>query len=360
MADDCFHQTKIMVKVFMQIGFFALLLSSISAYSQSIHQRKMRHRRGNSFYSDSASAVNSVDTFAFTGIALKDVVYTSAINYKGASQQLTLDVYKPANAEGKTFPAVVLIHGGSFMGGDKKGLASTCEKLANNGYVAVSIDYRLGWGFISRSATTCNDTNNLKQAMYRAVQDAHAALRYLAKHADEYNIDKNWMFIGGQSAGAITALTTAYLKQDNLHAFFTNDDSAKLGPLYKADDSDEVFTLKGVISMWGAFLNPELITDKTALPTIFFQGQLDKAVPFDSRSFAPCDNASKVYGTYPLYNRLKALGETAIAHVDPQGGHGVFEENFRVTNILCFLNNVRQGIKKQVYLTGVQYSCDKQ
>ncbi|HEY2726455.1 MAG TPA: hypothetical protein VGI61_04745, partial [Parafilimonas sp.] len=119
------------------------------------------------------------------------------------------------------------------------------------------------------------------------------------------------------------------------------------------------FTLKGVISMWGAFLNPELITNETALPTIFFQGELDKAVPFTSRAFVPCDNATIVYGTSPLYNRLKTLGETAVAHVDPKGGHGVFEENFRIQNILCFLNNVRQGIKKQVYLTGIQYNCDK-
>jgi hypothetical protein len=111
--------------------------------------------------------------------------------------------------------------------------------------------------------------------------------------------------------------------------------------------------------MWGAFLNPELITNETALPTIFFQGELDKAVPFTSRAFVPCDNATIVYGTSPLYNRLKTLGETAVAHVDPKGGHGVFEENFRIQNILCFLNNVRQGIKKQVYLTGIQYNCDK-
>ncbi|MBV9961360.1 MAG: alpha/beta hydrolase [Parafilimonas sp.] len=297
----------------------------------------------------------------FKGSVLKNIVFNSkAVNYKGDELQLALDIYKPPHSEGKKFPTVVLVHGGSFIGGDKNNLSSTCSKLANNGYVAVSINYRLGWGFISRAASNCNDSVHLKQAMYRAAQDTHAALRFIAKHANEYNINKNWIFLGGQSAGAITALAAAYLKDKDINAFFSDDYAQKLGPIDKDEnDTAALYTLKGVISMWGAFLNPELITNETALPTIFFQGQLDKAVPFDSRAFVPCDNATFVYGTLPLYNRLKALNETAIAHVDPKGGHGVFAENFRVENILCFLNDVQQGIKKQVYLTGIQYSCGK-
>jgi acetyl esterase/lipase len=296
----------------------------------------------------------------FTGTVLKNIVYTTAINFQGSNQDLVLDIYKPANAEGKKFPAIFLFHGGSFVGGDKNGLASTCSKLANNGYVAISVNYRLGWGFVSKSATTCDDSTRLKQAIYRSVQDAHSAMRYVAAHADEYNVDKNWIFIGGQSAGAITALITAYLQQQDAGGFFPGLDTT-LGLLDKSAHAPNAdFTLKGVISMWGAFVDPNLITDKTALPTIFFQGELDKAVPFKSGAFVPCSNASPVYGTYPLYNRLKDLGQTAIAHVDPQGGHGVFEEDFRIQNILCFLNNVQQGTKKQIYLTGVQNSCDKQ
>jgi len=147
---------------------------------------------------------------------------------------------------------------------------------------------------------------------------------------------------------------TAYLQKNDENILFPNFTS-DLGAL---DQAGNDLTIKGVISMWGAFINPNLITGKTALPTIFFQGEMDKAVPFNSRPFVACGSATTIYGTYPLYNRLKSLGVTAIAHVDPQGGHGVFTEDFRINNILCFLNDVRQGIKKQVYLTGVQNSCD--
>ncbi|MEP6467943.1 MAG: alpha/beta hydrolase [Parafilimonas sp.] len=351
-----------MTKIFFAVGCLVVLVITFSSCSRFLRQAKTVKKQTRNTGNNNISGNTGYDTSnIFNGTVVKNVVYNDvAINYKGSQQQVALDIYKPANAQGKKFPAVILIHGGSFIGGDKKGLASTCSKLANNGYVAISIDYRLGWGFVSKAATTCNDTVRLKQAMYRAVQDAHTALRYVAKNADKYNIDKDFIFIGGQSAGAITALTTAYLKDKDVTAFFSDDDAKKLGPLDKdsADDT-AAFTLKGVISMWGAFVNPELITSETVLPTIFFQGEKDKAVPFYSRTFTPCDNATMIYGTSPLYNRLKTLGETTIAHVDPEGGHGVFEENFRVVNILCFLNDVMKGIKKQVYLTGIQYNCDK-
>jgi len=351
-----------MTKIFFNISLLVVIAIAISSCSRLVRPTKTVRKPNRNGANENISNYPGYDTSNnFKGTAVKNVTYTSSVaDFKGANQQLGLDIYKPANAQGKKFPAVILIHGGSFIGGDKKGLESTCSKLANNGYVAISIDYRLGWGFVSKAATSCDDTTRLKQAMYRAVQDAHTALRYLAKHADEYNIDKNWIFIGGQSAGAITALTTAYLKNKDINAFFPDDYMNKFGPLDKDEnDPDAAFSFKGVISMWGAFLNPELITKQTVLPTIFFQGVLDKAVPFYSRPFTPCAGATTVYGTSPLYNRLKTLDETAIAHVDPKGGHGVFEENFRVINILCFLNNVRQGVKKQVYLSGVQYSCDK-
>jgi acetyl esterase/lipase len=348
-----------MTKVLVITAGLIVLVVVLSSCSRNLRPTAGAPKKnGNNAGNNNTKSSPNIGNFA--GTVLKNVVYTNAVTFEGINQDLVLDVYKPANAQGKKFPAIFLFHGGTFIGGDKNGLASTCSKLANNGYIAISVNYRLGWGFVSKSATTCDDSTHLKQAIYRSVQDAHSAMRYIAAHADEYNVDKNWIFIGGQSAGAITALITAYLQQQDAGAFFPGLDTT-LGLLDKSANTPNAdFKLKGVISMWGAFIDPNLITQQTALPTIFFQGELDKAVPFRSGTFVPCSGASPVYGTYPLYDRLKDLGQTAIAHVDPQGGHGVFEEDFRIQNIVCFLNNVQQGTKKQVYLTGVQNSCDKQ
>jgi hypothetical protein len=238
-------------------------------------------------------------------------------------------------------------------------LSSTCAALSQQGYVCVSIDYRLGWGSGQRAvAAGCtSDTLDLKKAVYRSVQDAHAALRFLVSHADEYSIDKDWIFVGGASAGAITALATAYLSADMADQFLPFAQQMKRinegGNDLKVD-----YRLRGVISMWGAFVNPQVITSSTALPTIFFQGEKDKAVPFNVGHLTPCPTTSQAYGTYPLYNRLKDLDVTTVAHVDPNGGHGVFSLDFRVANILCFLSNVRAGNKKQVYLVGEKSSCN--
>lgn len=335
-----------MTRFFTVIGLLVLLISATSC------NRLLRPAAGGGKGGNPNKNNPNANTGTFSGTVIKNVVYNSAKNYQGISQQLALDVYKPEDATGKKFPVIFLLHGGGFVGGDKTNLTSTSSKLANNGYVVVSVNYRLGFGNTIRPS--CTDSNLLKQAIYRSVQDVYAAMNYAIKHAGEYNIDKDWVFIGGQSAGAITALMAAYL-QNNTEVLFPNF-NASLGPLSQSGND---FKIRGVLSMWGAFINPQLITANTALPTIFFQGEQDKAVPFNSRPFVACPTATKIYGTNPLYNRLKSLGVTTIAHVDPQGGHGVFEEDFRINNILCFLNDVRQNIKRQVYLTGVQSSCDK-
>lgn len=70
-----------------------------------------------------------------TGTSATDIAYASV------SSAQKLDVYMPYG--NGPFPAVVLIHGGAFMIGDKGGEAANAKVLTDNGYVAVSINYRL-------------------------------------------------------------------------------------------------------------------------------------------------------------------------------------------------------------------------
>ncbi|MCQ2307587.1 MAG: alpha/beta hydrolase [Bacteroidales bacterium] len=52
---------------------------------------------------------------------------------------------------------------------------------------------------------------NIKRAGYAAIQDAHAAMRYLVENQSVYGIDTSMMFVGGTSAGATTALHLAFM-----------------------------------------------------------------------------------------------------------------------------------------------------
>ena len=94
-------------------------------------------------------------------------------------------------------PLMIFIHGGGFQNNNKVGGFGKriCNSLAKRGYVTSSIDYRLG---IEKPK---NDTMYY-EAMYRAVQDAKAAVRFFRKNADKYGIDTAQIFVMGSSAGS--------------------------------------------------------------------------------------------------------------------------------------------------------------
>lgn len=103
--------------------------------------------------------------------------------YASTSTAQKLDVYVPAGAG--PFPAVVLIHGGAFMMGDKGGEASNARALTDKGYVAVSINYRLS-----------------SEAQFPAqVHDVKAAVRFLRANAATYRINPDKIGSWGASAG---------------------------------------------------------------------------------------------------------------------------------------------------------------
>ena len=103
-------------------------------------------------------------------------------------------------------PAVVLIHGGGFRGHDRNdvvGIVDWCKRFASAGYVALSIDYRLG--------CPCNDTSAADRANLEAAYDAKAAVRWLRANAARYRVDATRIGAFGSSAGAMTVAWLAGL-----------------------------------------------------------------------------------------------------------------------------------------------------
>lgn len=112
-----------------------------------------------------------------------DVVYG-----KGGDEDLRLDLASPAG-EGP-FPAVVVIHGGGWSRGNKAQFRFLIKMLAENGYVAASVGYRLAPAARSPSQ----------------VEDVKCAVRFLRAKADELHIDKEHIGAIGFSAGGHLAL----------------------------------------------------------------------------------------------------------------------------------------------------------
>lgn len=113
-----------------------------------------------------------------------DIVYT-----KVGDQELKLDLARPATGDGP-FPAVVIIHGGAWRGGNKDSNRGFMNKFAERGYVAVSPQYRF-----------CP-----KDLFPAQVHDVKAAVRWLRAHAGEYKIDPGHIGATGFSAGGHLAL----------------------------------------------------------------------------------------------------------------------------------------------------------
>ncbi len=105
-----------------------------------------------------------------------------------------LDVYLPATAGTELRPGFVWIHGGGWTGGTKNEAraANVCGTLARAGYVAVSVDYRLGDG-----------------AWPTLLFDCKNAVRFLRAQAARYRIDPARIAVGGGSAGGHLALMVA-------------------------------------------------------------------------------------------------------------------------------------------------------
>ena len=96
----------------------------------------------------------------------------------------TMDIHVPG-VSASDRPAIMLIHGGAWRGGDKDNYTDAAERYAAAGYVAATINYRL-----------------VPAATYpAAVQDSLCALSYLRAHADELGIDPARIAVSGYSAG---------------------------------------------------------------------------------------------------------------------------------------------------------------
>ena len=139
---------------------------------------------------------------------------------------LKLDFYEPTGDTFAARPLVVYMHTGSFLPilynktttGSKSDSTAVamCSQFAKRGYVVASIDYRLGWNPQALGAAGQDiRTGTLLQAVYRAIQDAKTAVRYLDSTSNHFKIDGSKIMLCGQGSGGYVALAYATLDDFN-------------------------------------------------------------------------------------------------------------------------------------------------
>lgn len=222
-----------------------------------------------------------------------------------------MDIYQPAGDTLTQRPLIIFAHGGSFVAGDKTNTdqVNLCTHFAKRGYVTATMNYRMGMFPINASTAT--------DAVYRAVQDMKAAIRFFRKDAattNAYNIDPNVIFIGGTSAGAFTALHTAYM---NTYAELpATIDTAALGDL-EGNSGNPGYSseVNAVINLCGALGESSWIVPGD-IPLCSMHGTADGTVPYSSQmlylfGLVPI---MVVDGSYAIHNYINTFNHPATMY----------------------------------------------
>lgn len=217
--------------------------------------------------------------------------------YANLSEAQKLDIYWPEDGDGP-FPIIVSIHGGAFMGGDKRDIQITpMLRALKRGYCVVGVNYRMSG-----------------EAKFPAlVHDIKAAIRWIRSNASQYLFDKDRIATWGGSAGGYLSLMagvltgifelddlslgnanqhsnvqavvdwfgpTDFLKMDEQLAEF--DMAPKKGEEHNGSDSPESLLLGNKITLIPDLVrsaNPETYIHPDIPPFFIQHGKLDDIVP---------------------------------------------------------------------------------
>jgi len=115
----------------------------------------------------------------------------------GPAQPIPIRVYWPQT--GRRLPVLVYFHGGGWVIGNLDQVDVQCRALANGAQcVVVNVDYRLA----------------PENKFPAAVDDAYAAVCYVAEHAGEFDADASRIAVGGDSAGGTLATVACLMARD--------------------------------------------------------------------------------------------------------------------------------------------------
>jgi acetyl esterase/lipase len=239
------------------------------------------------------------------------VVVETNVEYSNPDgQHLQLDLARPAG-DGP-FPAVLCIHGGGFRAGTRQGYSGLIRKLAERGYVAATMTYRLA----------------PKYQFPAAVYDTKAAVRWLRANAAKYHIDPNRIGVTGGSAGGhlaqflgvtsdvkqfegdggnegqsskVQCVVNYYGPSDFTQSYGKSVDAAEVLPLFLGGNLEQA-RLRHIVSSPLNWVTPN------AAPTLCVHGTKDNYVAFEQATW--------------IVDRLKAAGvEVELLPIEG-AGHG--------------------------------------
>jgi acetyl esterase/lipase len=257
-------------------------------------------------------------------------------SYGQVTTTLKMDIYQPSGDTNTSRPVVIFCFGGGFVNGSRTeaSMVKLCQAFAKRGYVAASIDYRLGMNL--------SDEQLSKRAVYRGIQDGRSAIRFFRRNAATYKVNANKIFISGHSAGGFVALHNIYLDNDSERPASTRlyNGRPDLGGLDAIGDNKTFSNgatvsgkANGAVSFAGALGEVSYIQSSTDTPSALFHSSDDGTVPynsgepFSSLNWLPGFNLPDVYGGNAINNRANQVGMTREFFPYTNRGHNVHFTN---------------------------------
>jgi acetyl esterase/lipase len=229
----------------------------------------------------------------YKDMVFKEVTIDQDISYSISKDKKAhlADVYQPHDDNLKKRPLIIWMHGGGFLFGSKdaKGIKLWSKTFAQRGYVCAAINYSLS----KKSPIFGFSNSDLQKSAYFAIQDLKQAVIYFKANADKYGIDTNKIILGGNSAGGIMALQTAYTNNEQL--------AEQLGiPKTDTDTNPtEYVKIAAVINFWGAMFDLHWLKN-LSVPIVSVYGSTDGIINPDHKG-------SSTYGSLAIQRKADEL-----------------------------------------------------
>lgn len=243
-------------------------------------------------------------------------------------EKLIIDLYQPDNTEEKS-PLIIFMHGGGFSGGSPKNPQEVqlAKIAASRGYTAGLISYRL-----TRKGQSfgCEFKAKGKVETFRAAaKDFIDAVNFMKTNWKTYKIDPTKIIVGGSSAGAEAVLNAVY--------------NSEL--MFEEKENHSELKFSAVISLAGALVDVRYLTEKNAVPGIFFHGTADNLVPYGTAPHHFCEENRPGYlildGSASIVKKLEELGTSFLFYTFEDAGHEISDMPFdHLPEVFHFLKKV--------------------